>query len=98
MGQPFSPSAADAGVWGGRAFGDGSAVLPESGLVHVTPGVSVVLCTSDLYVSCVHRDTDTLVGLPRPIHESVKTLKQVSRLGCQSSERGTHQYKLDDPQ
>ena len=28
MGQPFSPSAADAGVWGGRAFGDGSAVLP----------------------------------------------------------------------
>ncbi len=23
-------------------------------------------------------DTDTLVGLPRPIHESVKTLKQVS--------------------
>lgn len=70
----------------------------ESGLVHMTPGVSVVLCTSDLYVSCVHRDTDTLVGLPRPIHESVKTLKQVSRLGCQSSEIGTHQYKLNDPQ
>ncbi len=25
-----------------------------------------------------YSDTDTLVGLPRPIHESVKTLKQVS--------------------
>lgn len=24
-------------------------------------------------------DTDTVVGLPRPIHESIKTLKQVSR-------------------
>jgi len=23
------------------------------------------------------RDTETLIGLPRPIHESVKTLKQV---------------------
>uniref|UniRef100_A0A8C2QYL4 Striatin interacting protein 2 n=1 Tax=Capra hircus TaxID=9925 RepID=A0A8C2QYL4_CAPHI len=34
------------------------------------------------------QDTDTLVGLPRPIHESVKTLKQVSRLGC-------HQGKID---
>lgn len=25
------------------------------------------------------RDTETLIGLPRPIHESVKTLKQVRR-------------------
>uniref|UniRef100_A0A452TVY4 Striatin interacting protein 2 n=1 Tax=Ursus maritimus TaxID=29073 RepID=A0A452TVY4_URSMA len=29
------------------------------------------------------QDTDTLVGLPRPIHESVKTLKQVTRVGSQ---------------
>uniref|UniRef100_H9GKX3 Striatin interacting protein 2 n=1 Tax=Anolis carolinensis TaxID=28377 RepID=H9GKX3_ANOCA len=29
-----------------------------------------------LFTSFSSRDTDTLVGLPRPIHESVKTLKQ----------------------
>lgn len=40
-----------------------------------------------------HRDTDTLVGLPRPIHESVKTLKQVSKVG--SSRIGSYQGKLD---
>lgn len=28
-----------------------------------------------LFPSC--SDTDTVVGLPRPIHESIKTLKQV---------------------
>ncbi|XP_060161320.1 striatin-interacting protein 2 isoform X1 [Globicephala melas] len=37
------------------------------------------------------QDTDTLVGLPRPIHESVKTLKQVTRVGSQSSGIGSHQ-------
>uniref|UniRef100_A0A452TVU8 Striatin interacting protein 2 n=1 Tax=Ursus maritimus TaxID=29073 RepID=A0A452TVU8_URSMA len=41
------------------------------------------------------RDTDTLVGLPRPIHESVKTLKQVTRVGSQSSGIGTNQGKFD---
>ncbi|VTJ69586.1 Hypothetical predicted protein [Marmota monax] len=40
------------------------------------------------------RDTDTLVGLPRPIHESVKTLKQVTRVGSQSSGIGSHQGPL----
>jgi hypothetical protein len=42
-----------------------------------------------------HRDTDTLVGLPRPIHESVKTLKQVNRVGSQSSRIENQQGKLD---
>lgn len=32
--------------------------------------IAVLLCLS-------HSDTDTVVGLPRPIHESIKTLKQV---------------------
>lgn len=30
-----------------------------------------------LYCEIYNSDTETLVGLPRPIHESVKTLKQV---------------------
>lgn len=33
--------------------------------------ISVSFCDVD------YSDTETLVGLPRPIHESVKTLKQV---------------------
>lgn len=48
-----------------------------------------------LVILAFHRDTDTLVGLPRPIHESVKTLKQVTRVGCQSLGIGSHQGKLN---
>lgn len=52
----------------------------------------------DLVYLPFHRDTDTLVGLPRPIHESVKTLKQVTRVGSQSSGIGSQQGKLGDYQ
>lgn len=54
------------------------------GMVRVTPGGSggsLYFDTFDLVCLAFHRDTDTLVGLPRPIHESVKTLKQVTRVG-----------------
>lgn len=37
---------------------------------YVKYDITVLLCLS-------RSDTDTVVGLPRPIHESIKTLKQV---------------------
>lgn len=68
----------------------------ESGRVHLTPGVWEFLHTFEAYdLVCLafHRDTDTLVGLPRPIHESVKTLKQVTGGGF--SGVGSHPSNLD---
>lgn len=40
--------------------------------------VLYLLCiTASLFLCMSCSDTDTVVGLPRPIHESIKTLKQV---------------------
>ncbi|KAF7474110.1 hypothetical protein GHT09_015220 [Marmota monax] len=41
------------------------------------------------------RDTDTLVGLPRPIHESVKTLKQIALLKILLAAAPTSKAKTD---
>lgn len=43
------------------------------GVKYVKYGITVLLCLSG-------SDTDTVVGLPRPIHESIKTLKQVMEM------------------
>lgn len=43
-------------------------------------GAAYAYSTSDSLVLkgfVLYSDTDTIVGLPRPIHESIKTLKQV---------------------
>lgn len=56
-------------------------VEADSGIVCVIPEDRRALRAfqvCDVVCLAFHRDTDTLVGLPRPIHESVKTLKQVS--------------------
>lgn len=45
------------------------------------------MCCNDVYRFC--SDIETLVGLPRPIHESVKTLKQVRVKGTNTL---THRF------
>ena len=48
-------------------------------LVFVDQGELMSGLNTGLSLFC--SDTNTVVGLPRPIHESIKTLKQVGGLG-----------------
>lgn len=48
-------------------------------------GSSLLLPAPSLALSLLSSDTNTVVGLPRPIHESIRTLKLVSTLMNSSS-------------